>query len=183
MAITGQRPNVLTMALPHTPEAAGTARHAVRDVLEKRGWPDELVENAMLVVSELVTNAVVHGLPPVELRMRVVSGFAAGRVTDRSPELPVPAEAEADGEGDGEGGLGLAIVAAVAAAWGAHLLPERGGKAVWFEFRGPPDPAPAPRPSPGLRLWGVPGPGGGPFRGTSTPLRSAARSGGRPEPS
>ncbi|GAA0916326.1 ATP-binding protein [Nonomuraea longicatena] len=161
MATTGQRPSVLTLALPHTPEAVGTARHAVRDVLQKRGWPDELVENATLVVSELVTNAVVHGLPPIELRMQVISGFAAGRVTDRSPDLPVPAEADVEGEG----GRGLAIVAAVAVGWGSYLLPERGGKAVWFEFRGPPDLAPAARPSLGLRLWGVPGPGSSPFRG------------------
>ncbi|GAA0916122.1 ATP-binding protein [Nonomuraea longicatena] len=161
MATTERRPSVLTLALPHTPEAVGTARRAVRDVLRERGWPEELVENAMLVVSELVTNAVVHGLPPVELRMRVVSGFAVGRVIDRSPDLPVPVEADVGGEG----GRGLAIVAAVAVGWGAHLLPERGGKAVWFEFRGPPDLAPAARPSLGLRLWGVPGFGGGPFRG------------------
>jgi anti-sigma regulatory factor (Ser/Thr protein kinase) len=149
------------MALPQTPEAIGTARHAVRDMLVKRGWPEDLVENAMLVVSELVTNAVVHGLPPIELRMQVISGFAAGRVTDRSPDLPIPAEADVEDEG----GRGLAIVAATAVDWGSHLLPEREGKAVWFEFRGPPDPAPAPRPPLGLLLWGVPGLGSGPFRG------------------
>ncbi|GAA0933733.1 ATP-binding protein [Nonomuraea longicatena] len=130
------RAGVLNLALPQAPEAAGSARRAVREVLVDRGWPDDLVEQAVLVVCELVTNAVVHGLPPIGLRMRVVSGFAAGRVTDRSSALPVLAEAGIHAEG----GRGLAIVAALADGWGAHLLPEREGKAVWFEFRGTPDP-------------------------------------------
>jgi anti-sigma regulatory factor (Ser/Thr protein kinase) len=129
--------SVLSLALPQAPEAVGTARHAVRDVLTGRGWPDELVTSVVLVVCELVTNAVVHGLAPVGLRLQVVSGFAAGRVTDRSSALPVPAEVGVESED----GRGLAIVAAMADRWGTHLLPEGEGKAVWFEFRGPPDPA------------------------------------------
>jgi anti-sigma regulatory factor (Ser/Thr protein kinase) len=136
-ATTLPQASVLNLALPHAPEAAATARHAVRDVLTDRGWPDELVASVVLVVCELVTNAVVHGLPPVGLRLRVISGFAAGRVTDRSSALPVPAVAGVEAED----GRGLAIVAAMAARWGTHLLPESEGKAVWFAFRGPPDPA------------------------------------------
>jgi anti-sigma regulatory factor (Ser/Thr protein kinase) len=159
MAVTGQRPSVLTVALPSTPEAVGKARHAVRGVLTEHSWPGELVDAVVLVVSELVTNAVRHGQPPIELRLQVIPGFAAGRVTDRSLAMPVPVEA---GD-DAESGRGLAIVQAMTSRWGTLLLPERDGKAVWFEFRRAPEHANLP--SLDLLLWGVPGFGGGCFRG------------------
>ncbi|GAA0924988.1 ATP-binding protein [Nonomuraea longicatena] len=142
-----QAPSVLTLALPQSPESIGKARRVVRGVLTARGWPEELVASAVLVVCELVTNAVVHGLPPVGLRVQVVSGFVAGRVTDRSSERPILAAADVEAEG----GRGLAIVQAMADRWGTYPLPGSEGKAVWFEFRGPPDPVRLARSSPVTR--------------------------------
>jgi anti-sigma regulatory factor (Ser/Thr protein kinase) len=152
-------PSVLTLAVPQQAEAIGKARHAVRDVLTEHEWPDELVDTVVLVVSELVTNAMRHGQPPIELRLQVIPGFAAGRVTDRSLDMPVLVTADEDAES----GRGMAIVEAMTSRWGTHLLPERAGKAVWFEFRRAPDRTNLP--SLDLLLWGVPGLGGGCFRG------------------
>ncbi|GAA0938688.1 ATP-binding protein [Nonomuraea longicatena] len=160
MATTSaQAPSVLTLAVPQQAEAIGRARHAVRDVLTEHSWPDELIDTVVLVVSELVSNAVRHGRPPIELRLQVIPGFAAGRVSDRSLAMPVPVETD----DDAESGRGLAIVQAMTSRWGTLPLPERGGKAVWFEFRHPPDHADLPSLGPLLR--GVPGLGSSCFRG------------------
>lgn len=60
----------LHLDLPHAPMSVGYARDEVRSFLSGR-WPDsslaELVDDVRLVVSELVTNAVRHGVPPVSL--------------------------------------------------------------------------------------------------------------------
>ncbi|MFC8013824.1 ATP-binding protein, partial [Streptomyces cinereoruber] len=60
---TGER--VFGLPLEHGPLAPATARHAARAVLEAWGLDEEQVYDVLLVISELVTNAVVHALPPV----------------------------------------------------------------------------------------------------------------------
>ncbi|WP_083974029.1 ATP-binding protein [Kitasatospora mediocidica] len=55
--------------LPHVGEAASTARQVTRAALETWGAGEDCVYQAQLVVSELVTNAVEHALPPITLRL------------------------------------------------------------------------------------------------------------------
>jgi len=93
---------------------------------------DDLVECAELGVSELVTNALLHGEPPISVRVRGTAEHPRIEVRDSSLEAPVlPTRAEADDE---EllltYGRGLSLVARSADAWGAEI--EDDGKIVWF---------------------------------------------------
>src|SRR5512147_189647 len=61
----------VTRALEHRPEAAGAARAITRAVLEDWDVDQDSAESVLLVVSELVTNAVEHAVPPVALHLHL----------------------------------------------------------------------------------------------------------------
>ena len=83
---------------------------------------------AELALSEIVTNAVVHGEPPIRVHVDVTATCLEVSVTDAGPARP-----HADAMGlDATGGRGLAIVAAVAGAWGCDPDPDGPGKRIWF---------------------------------------------------
>lgn len=120
-------------SLPHIPEAVAVVRRRVRTVLADWDLAPELAEDALLVISELITNAVVHALPPAVLRLsRGVDGRDALRVevTDAgaaaADERPV-VEPDAD-----EHGRGLGIVTTLAAECGTRVHP--GGITWWAEL-------------------------------------------------
>ncbi|WP_179278649.1 ATP-binding protein [Actinomadura mexicana] len=126
--------------------APRAARRAVRDVLDGWGVAEGDVEVAVLLTSEIVTNAVRHvreelrGDGVVKVRVRVMDGLLRVDVTDPEPGLPrLVAASDTD-----EGHRGMAIVAASADRWGWHPGPG-GGKTVWWaqvlEGRGPVAPA------------------------------------------
>ncbi|MGW0969969.1 ATP-binding protein [Streptomyces sp. NPDC002516] len=105
----------LEIALEYGPRAPGVARRAVREVLTDCGWQEERIDDALLVVSELVTNAVVHAAPPLVLRLCVGIGAAGGlqvHVTDGGPARERECWA-ADRPYD-EHGRGTAVVTALA---------------------------------------------------------------------
>lgn len=83
-----------------------------------------------LLVSEVATNALVHGAGDVRVDVRTRGGSVRVEVSDDSTALPVPREAGADGEN----GRGMALVVALSSDWGTQARP--GGKTVWFEVRG-----------------------------------------------
>jgi len=117
------------------PAAVAGARETASDVLQ--GWGlGAMADEAVLMLDELVTNAVLHGHGPIELRLRVDddSGMLFGEVRDASDVLPTRREAAPDDEG----GRGLTLITALAASHGWHRID--GGKAVWFTQ---PLPAPA----------------------------------------
>ncbi|MFC5639785.1 ATP-binding protein [Kitasatospora cinereorecta] len=64
---TAQRPSI--WILPHRPQSAGAARRIVEAALRCRGTDRDTVDRALLVVSELVTNAIEHAQPPIVLRV------------------------------------------------------------------------------------------------------------------
>ncbi len=85
-----------------------------------------VVDDIVLVVSELVTNPVRHANGPIVLEVqRRWDGVEVG-VEDASPVLPHPRSA------DEEGGRGLPIVDALASCWGVRSCPT--GKHVWARF-------------------------------------------------
>jgi anti-sigma regulatory factor (Ser/Thr protein kinase) len=108
-----------------------TARRFVRHAL--RRWDAEnAVDDALVVVSELVTNAIAHTHSGCELRLARVGG-AGGvlrvEVNDRGAQMPdVQLLTELR-----EHGRGLHIVAALTSAWGVDTEPD-GSKTVWAEL-------------------------------------------------
>ena len=88
---------------------------------------DQLREVAVLMTSELVTNAVVHARTPVRLAVYLDSALTV-EVADGSPEQPVPHQVVPDEDR----GRGLALVAKLADSWGSR--PEGSGKVVWFRL-------------------------------------------------
>jgi sigma-B regulation protein RsbU (phosphoserine phosphatase) len=121
--------------LPPTGRSAATARRTVERVLEEAGLGG-LLDEALLLVTELVTNAVVHAGTEIELHMQTAADGLRVEVVDRSPgSLPVirPAPAETR-----EGGRGVFLLDALASEWGTRHF--SGGKSVWFQLGPPPEP-------------------------------------------
>ncbi|MET9060294.1 ATP-binding protein [Streptomyces antibioticus] len=120
---------------PRDRSSVPATRQFVRDVLADWRIP-RLSDTAELIVSELVTNAVLHtraGVLRVTVRC-LPGGRVKVAVIDKSRDLPEmrPADDDADH------GRGLAIVAACSQQWGADPLPW--GKRVWAVLEPPPAP-------------------------------------------
>jgi anti-sigma regulatory factor (Ser/Thr protein kinase) len=118
------------VTLPDGPEGASFARRAMVRAADLWRLDRELTETALLLVSELVTNAIRHGTPPVRLSLRLERDRLRVEVTDSSPALPELSRSSPDQLG----GRGLQIVQLLAARWGASASPRRLGKTVWFEL-------------------------------------------------
>lgn len=91
---------------------------------------DTIVDDAELLVSELVTNAMLHGGSP-QPAVCVLCGDSTVHIDVRDPS-PVPLVRAAKVDPMTPGGFGLGIVASIASRWGVEHG-ER-GKAVWFEL-------------------------------------------------
>lgn len=118
------------LSLPSTPIAASLARGYLLDRVGAT-LAAERLDDAVLLVSELVANAVVHGSPPITLQVRTAGGADPVRVavTDASPAHPriLPPNRFRDH------GRGVAILDALADRWGVIDRPD-GSKTVWFEM-------------------------------------------------
>jgi anti-sigma regulatory factor (Ser/Thr protein kinase) len=121
------------VTLPPHPASVGTARRFLRDRFCSE-HDARVVDVAVLLVSELVTNTVRHGAPPVALEIDCDATHALRvRVSDAAPALP----ARGDALPDDENGRGLAIVDLLSDAWGVD--PHDHGKTVWFRLGSPKD--------------------------------------------
>jgi anti-sigma regulatory factor (Ser/Thr protein kinase) len=121
------------LALGQGARGVQDARRWVADLCVEIGRP-ELVECAQLGVSELVTNALLHGEPPITVRVRGTAEHPRVEVRDSSVEAPIlPSDPLDQPETDDlllTFGRGLSIVARCSDAWGAEI--EDDGKVVWF---------------------------------------------------
>lgn len=117
--------------VPHTPGAVSVVRGRIRTVLVEWGLSPDVTMDALLVVSELLTNALVHALPPATLRLswvRAEEGRALRiEVTDAGRALPASQSAAPD-----EHGRGIAIVAALSARYGIRV--HTGGITRWADL-------------------------------------------------
>jgi anti-sigma regulatory factor (Ser/Thr protein kinase) len=117
---------------PSTPRSVALARHHVSHALVEWGIDEAGLATAELVVSELVTNAVRHGLVPgrlVEVRTTYdVAKTVVIEVSDAGDRRPPATPPEDPGE-MAESGRGLALVAAFTDAWGVR--DREVGKTVW----------------------------------------------------
>jgi anti-sigma regulatory factor (Ser/Thr protein kinase) len=114
--------------LPATPASPGVARRFVGAALRRWEAAPTTVEAAQLLVSELVTNAVVHANSDVRVAVTVRNARIRVEVADRDDHPPRVQPFGADAPG----GRGLGIVDGLADSWGSD--PRRDGKAVWFEL-------------------------------------------------
>ncbi|MEU8202639.1 ATP-binding protein [Streptosporangium sp. NPDC049046] len=113
--------------IPRDPATVAEARRMTRDVFTRWDLPPEFVDDAVLVVGELVANATVYGEEPIRLSLWSTAQGVCVRVTDHGSERPRKLSL---GE-DASHGRGLAIVEVLADRWG--VIPVRGGigKTVW----------------------------------------------------
>ncbi|MFJ4682492.1 SpoIIE family protein phosphatase [Streptomyces sp. NPDC088789] len=113
--------------------SVASARSFVRDTLQGWGFAD-IVDDAVVLTSELVTNAVVHaGTAADVLCLRSDDGVRV-EVADRYPEREIALQGSAASMGnlDREGGRGLQLCAALARRWGVDYTPTH--KQVWFHL-------------------------------------------------
>jgi len=125
---------VCRIRLTASPVAAGEARGRVRAAI--RAWDIPVEEDiAVLLTSELVTNAISHEAgTTIMLSVTSSSGMLRVDVHDTSRTWPVLMDASADAEA----GRGLMLVATLSATWGIYRTPA--GKAVYFTLAFDPGP-------------------------------------------
>ena len=118
------------MASSHEPVAAvaGQLRRRVRTLLTRWGVRSETVDDALMVVEELVANVVDHARTPFQLVVRLVDDVVHIGVSDRSVRSPLlqPFDPHA------ARGRGLQLVSTLAVRWGCTYHAE--GKTVWAEL-------------------------------------------------
>lgn len=114
----------LEVELPRAAAASHAARSALRDLCANRVERDLLID-AELLVSELATNAYVHGRGAITLRAAVEADRLWAEIVDEGAGF---AHALRDRDRDQIGGWGLDIVGDVASRWGIHEA------RVWFEL-------------------------------------------------
>lgn len=119
------------LAIPPDFAAVAPARRWAARHLQAAGVEGRLLEVLVLLVSEVVTNAVAHATPPVHLRLEISETLARVEVSDRAREVPVirrPAPTQA-------GGRGVGLVDLLATRWGVDPADGDGAvKTVWFEI-------------------------------------------------
>ncbi|QGZ49972.1 ATP-binding protein [Streptomyces sp. QHH-9511] len=120
-------PTSSSMAVPHGPAGVGEARHRMREQLSRSGMSESVVDDAVLILSELLSNACRHGRPlgraevgdgDVRAAWRIdPSGGLTVEVTDGGgPTRPVPSTPSVTARG----GRGLNIISALAQDWGVR---------------------------------------------------------------
>ncbi|MFD8933181.1 SpoIIE family protein phosphatase [Streptomyces mirabilis] len=112
--------------LDDDPTAPATARRLARAQLRAWNIDEDAAYNTELIVSELVTNAVRYGSPPLEMRL-INDRTLTCEVRDTSPTAPRLRHARTIDEG----GRGLFIIAHLAQVWGTRYTAD--GKIIWTE--------------------------------------------------
>ncbi|MCN9243130.1 ATP-binding protein [Streptomyces sp. RY43-2] len=137
LVVAQEVPTSSCMAVPHGPAGVGEARHRMRAQLRTGGVSESVIDDAVLILSELLSNACRHGRPlgdrpagdgDVRAAWRVdSSGRLTVEVTDGGgPTRPVPATPSVTARG----GRGLNIITALAEDWGVRD-DARGEVTVW----------------------------------------------------
>ncbi|GAA0352179.1 ATP-binding protein [Streptomyces blastmyceticus] len=132
LVVAQEVPTSSIMAVPHGPTGVGQARHRMREDLRISGVPDSVIDDAVLILSELLSNAYRHGRPlspengdrdgekdgGIRAAWRVdMHGRLTVEVTDGGgPTRPIPATPSVTARG----GRGLNIISALSQDWGVR---------------------------------------------------------------
>jgi PAS domain S-box-containing protein len=111
--------------IPAHERAVRDARRLVGSTLRRWSAPPRVVDDLVLIVSELAANAVLHGRPPIQLRLRRTPTHVVLELHDTATYLPRKQRPTPDDEH----GRGLQLVASLCDRWGTR--PTADGKAVW----------------------------------------------------
>jgi anti-sigma regulatory factor (Ser/Thr protein kinase) len=122
---------VTVLELPLSTESVPVARRFVRDLMIDSNTSADL-DTASLLVTEIVTNAVLHALAPLSLRVEVSADVVRVEVRDGS-QMPPRVHAFSPTAATGRG---LRLLESLAVRWGVRPEPS-GGKVVWFEVGAP----------------------------------------------
>ncbi|CAL9488052.1 hypothetical protein SUDANB70_03181 [Streptomyces sp. enrichment culture] len=136
LVVAQEVPASSCMAVPHGPAGVGEARHRMRTQLRASGVADTVIDDAVLILSELLSNACKHGRPlgdalagdgDVRAAWRMdPCGRLVVEVTDGGgPTRPAPSTPSVTARG----GRGLNIITALADDWGVREVP--GEVTVW----------------------------------------------------
>ena len=123
------------LTLPTTSLAAGLARRHIATI--GASWPADFRDLALLLTSELVTNALRYGNGGIRLTVRQTPHALRVEVHDANPEAP---RLSRNLDGTAEQGRGLHIIDSLATCWGHTRSADPAVKTVWFELHGPTDP-------------------------------------------
>lgn len=127
LVVVPEQPWIMRWEALPPPSALPFTRDQLRWVLAQWGLPGDAGEPAMLVVTELLSNAMEHGLPPIQLTVDVVDRAVRVEVQDAAAEPPRQQpvhEAQLRGRG-------LQLVDGLSAKWG--WTNDARGKTVWAE--------------------------------------------------
>jgi len=127
---------IVSLRAPHEPASVGKVRREIVADLQVRDLPEELVDEAEIVASELLTNAVRHARPlsdgTIRVRWKIRGDVVEVEVTDGGGEsIPRPAPRTVWLSS----GRGLRIVRSIAHEWG--VTEDRTGNVVWATLGGP----------------------------------------------
>jgi anti-sigma regulatory factor (Ser/Thr protein kinase) len=122
-----RHPHAETVGLSPIAGSSARARTFVTELATAFDFSADAVQRAALAVSEVVTNAIVYGRPPILLSMTVGDGVARIEVHDGAGGSFPEVRADPD-----VGGRGLAIVDRVTSSWGCRADRDGRGKTVWF---------------------------------------------------
>lgn len=117
-----------SLDLGPTPRSVPAARRLARRLAERAGLTPDTAEAVELVVSELVTNAVIHTGTPSRLHLVVARGVVRIEVCDEAPLPPMLRLTSATATT----GRGLRLLNALTESWGVEEV-DGGGKMVWAE--------------------------------------------------
>lgn len=114
--------------VPDRLDSIPAARAFLARLLDGWGIADEVIDDASLLASELMSNAVKHGGGVVDLQIEAEDGVLHVGVHDDAGGAPVVNRASSSSSG----GRGMWIVQSVAHDWGTD--PDASGKTVWFDL-------------------------------------------------
>jgi anti-sigma regulatory factor (Ser/Thr protein kinase) len=120
--------------VPGCLDAIADARRCTRDLLRLWGLGEEICDLAVLVISELVTNAVRHtASTAIMCQVRSTDRLVHVEVKDEGAGSSTPRKLAPDA--DAESGRGLLLVDTLTDAWGVRSSDPDGGRTVWATFR------------------------------------------------